>query len=338
MISRRNLVRQLTLAGLSLPVMPSLLHSGAAPSITPRRKVSQLRITILSTMLADAGIGEWGFAALVEVDGRRILFDTGAHDDVVARNARELKVALDTVPDVVLSHNHGDHTIGLVPLRTELAVKHANALGTAHVAEGIFAPRLRSGSNNDLNAMNRFRPLYEATGGTFTVHAKPTELYPGVWLTGPVPRRHNERNWGSPNPQARPAMVKVGSQMLEDTVPEDMSMVFDTEQGLVVLTGCGHAGVVNIIDHARDSVRPAPVHALIGGIHLFSASEETLVWTEQRLKAAGVRQLIGAHCTGVEVVYRFRKTLGLDRSTCVVGAVGQVFDLAKGIEPGAIAR
>jgi 7,8-dihydropterin-6-yl-methyl-4-(beta-D-ribofuranosyl)aminobenzene 5'-phosphate synthase len=338
MTSRRELLRHLTLAGLSLPVMPALLQRAAAPFSTTRRKVSQLRITILSTMLADAGIGEWGFAALVEVDGRRILFDTGAHDDVVARNARELNVPLDTVPDVVLSHNHGDHTIGLLPLRTQLAAKRADALGTAHVAEGIFAPRLRSGNSNDLNPMNRFRPRYEETGGRFTVHAKPTELYPGVWLTGPVPRRHNERNWGSPNPQARPAQVKVGTEMREDNVPEDMSMIFDTEQGLVVLTGCGHAGVVNIIDHARDSVRPAAVHALIGGIHLFNASEQTLAWTEQRLKAAGVRQLIGAHCTGVEVVYRFRKTLGLNRSTCVVGAVGQVFDLAKGIEAGAIAR
>ncbi|WP_158514841.1 MBL fold metallo-hydrolase [Gemmatimonas phototrophica] len=338
MTSRRELIRHLTLAGLSLPVMPSLLQSAAAPFTTTRRKVSQLRITILSTMLADAGIGEWGFAALVEVDGRRMLFDTGAHDDVVARNARELNVALDTVPDVVLSHNHGDHTIGLLPLRKELVSKRADALGTAHVGEGIFAPRLRSGNSNDLNPMNRFRPRYEETGGHFTVHAKPTELYPGVWLTGPVPRRHNERNWGSSNPQARPALVKVGTDMLEDNVPEDMSMIFDTEQGLVVLTGCGHAGVVNIIDHARESVRPANVHALIGGIHLFNASEQTLAWTEQRLKAAGVRQLIGAHCTGVEVVYRFRRTLGLDRSTCVVGAVGQVFDLAKGIEAGAIAR
>lgn len=337
MTSRRDALRQLALAGMALPFAPSLLR-GATPHASARHTVRQLRITILSTMLADAGIGEWGFGALVEVDGRRLLFDTGAHDDVVSRNARDLRIALDTVPEVILSHNHGDHTIGLVPLRRELAARRADALGRAHVAEGIFAPRLRDGSAADLNAMNRFRPLYEATGGAFVVHARPVEIHPGVWLTGPVPRRHPERNWGAPNPGASTPRVQVGGALVEDTVPEDMSLVLDTEQGLVVLTGCGHAGVVNIVEQARAVVRPAPIHALIGGIHLFNATEQTLAWTEQKLRGYGVRHFIGAHCTGVETVYRFRQSLGLDRTRCVVGAVGQVFDLDQGINPGNIAR
>ncbi len=338
MTSRRSVIRQLALAALAVPVAPSLVAGAMPPLVPARRKVQQLRITILSTMLADSGIGEWGFSALVEVDGRRILFDTGAHDDVVSRNARELRVPLDTVPEVILSHNHGDHTIGLVPLRRELATTRPDALGTAHVAEGIFAPRRREGSTNDLNAMNRFRAQYEATGGAFTVHAKAAEIHPGVWLTGPVPRRNPERNWGGAAAGRLETKVEINGQLVEDTVPDDMSMIFDTEQGLVVLTGCGHAGVVNTIEHARDVVRPAPVHALIGGIHLFNASERTLAWTEGKLRDYGVRHLIGAHCTGVETVYRFRQSLGLDRARCVVGAVGQVFDLASGINAGAIAK
>ncbi len=338
MTTRRDVLRQLALAGMALPFTPTLVQSATRPPAPARRKVQQLRITILSTMLADSGIGEWGFGALVEVDGKRLLFDTGAHDDVVSRNARELRVALDTVPEVILSHNHGDHTIGLVPLRKELAAKRADALARAHVAEGIFAPRRREGSTNDLNAMNRFRSQYEATGGVFTVHAKATEIHPGVWLTGPVPRRNPERNWGGAAAGRLETKVEINGQLVEDTVPDDMSMIFDTEQGLVVLTGCGHAGVVNTIEHARDVVRPAPVHALIGGIHLFNASEQTLAWTEDKLRSYGVRHLIGAHCTGVETVYRFRQSLGLDRARCVVGAVGQVFDLASGINAGAIAR
>ncbi|MFN8861897.1 MAG: MBL fold metallo-hydrolase [Gemmatimonas sp.] len=326
---------QLALAGLAVPLAPTLLHGAGTPIVPRRRVVKQLRITILSTMLADEGLGEWGFAALVEVDGHRLLFDTGAHEDVVARNARELDIALDTVPEVVLSHFHGDHTSGLVALRREVAVRQRTALARAHVADGIFAPRLRDGEARDYNDMNRVRPQYEAAGGSFTVHGKPTEIHPGVWLTGPVPRRHPERNWSV---GARPARVQLGAQLVEDTVPDDMAMIIDTDQGLVVLTGCGHAGVVNIIAHARDAVRPAPVHALIGGIHLFNASEQTLAWTEQQLRSFGVRHLIGAHCTGVETVYRFRQSLGLDRSRCVVGAVGQVFDLDRGITPGNIAR
>lgn len=335
MTSRRDALRHLAIAGLAIPLAPTLLPSAGPPARPARRVVRDLRITILSTMLADKGLGEWGFGALVEVDGRRLLFDTGAHEDVVSRNARELKVSLETVPEVVLSHFHGDHTNGLVSLRHEVAARQATALARAHVADGIFAPRVRDGDATDLNVMNRVRPRYEAAGGTFSIHAQPTEVHPGVWLTGPVPRRHPERNWSV---GARPARVQVGTQLLEDTVPDDMSMIFNTEAGLVVLTGCGHAGVVNTIEYAREVVRPAPVHALIGGLHLFNASEATLAWTEQRLRGFGVRHLIGAHCTGVETVHRFRQSLGLDRSRCVVGAVGQVFDLATGIDAGTIAR
>src|ERR1700687_1639765 len=74
------------------------------PALTTAHKVKSLHITILSTMLADEGIGEWGFAALVEADGRRILYDTGNRPETVLKNARELGIDLSTVTDVVLSH------------------------------------------------------------------------------------------------------------------------------------------------------------------------------------------------------------------------------------------
>src|SRR4051812_32810909 len=77
-------------------------------------RVQSLDVKVLSTMLADMdGIGEWGFSALVVADGHRILFDTGARPETVLNNARELKVDLTNVPDVILTHNHGDHTGGL---------------------------------------------------------------------------------------------------------------------------------------------------------------------------------------------------------------------------------
>src|SRR6266480_3998891 len=85
------------------------------------KRVHELRVLVLSTMLADAGIGEWGYAAIVEADGHRILFDTGANPDTVLKNAKELGVDLATVKDVILSHNHSDHTNGLMTLRREFA-------------------------------------------------------------------------------------------------------------------------------------------------------------------------------------------------------------------------
>jgi 7,8-dihydropterin-6-yl-methyl-4-(beta-D-ribofuranosyl)aminobenzene 5'-phosphate synthase len=105
-----------------------------------------------------------------------------------------------------------------------------------------------------------------------------------------------------------------------------------------VLTGCGHAGVVNTIDYARTFLRPARVYALIGGIHLFNASEATLAWTAGKLREFGVDNLIGAHCTGIETVYRLRTDLGLDRAHAVVGAVGATFELGRGIDPRNIAK
>jgi 7,8-dihydropterin-6-yl-methyl-4-(beta-D-ribofuranosyl)aminobenzene 5'-phosphate synthase len=299
----------------------------------PTAQVRELKITILSTMLADGReLGEWGFAALVEVDGHRILFDTGANEDLVLKNAQSLGIGLRDVPEVILSHNHWDHVGGLLTLRRSVVTAEPAALARAHVGEGIFLSRGPSARGGDDNEMIRIRPEYEATGGEFVVHGAAMEIHPGVWLTGPVPRKHPERNWSG----SGKVITAAGEE--EDNIPEDMAMVFDTSQGLVVLTGCGHAGVINIIEHAREIVRPERVHALIGGFHLFNASEESLAWTAGKLDEFGVDNFIGAHCTGLEPVYRFRREVGLDRAHAVVGAVGATFELGKGINPRSMAR
>lgn len=289
-----------------------------------------LKITVLSTMLADDGIGEWGFAALVEADGRRILFDTGNRPDTVLINAKELGVELDTITDVVLSHHHDDHVGGLVALRESVARRTPKALATVHVGAGIFAPRRIEG--REANSMPAIRAAFEKTGGTVVIHDRPGEIAPGVWVTGPVPRVHPERNWSG----AR--KVERNGQWVEDTLAEDQSLVFDTERGLVVLSGCGHAGIVNTVEYARAAIREAPIHAAIGGFHLLDASDEHLAWTANRLAAAGLAQLYGGHCTGLEAVYRFRALLGLRREDSLVAAVGGSFVLGRGIEPGALAH
>jgi len=117
-----------------------------------------------------------------------------------------------------------------------------------------------------------------------------------------------------------------------------MALVLQTADGPVYLFGCGHAGVINTLDYGRKVIDPAPVKAVIGGLHLFAASDQTLAWTASQLKAFGVQQLIGAHCTGIEAVYRIRALTGLTRQTCVVGAVGASWSLASGIAPLRIAK
>jgi len=128
------------------------------------------------------------------------------------------------------------------------------------------------------------------------------------------------------------------SGWVEDNIPEDQSLVFDTDKGLVVLLGCGHAGIINTLEYARSIVRPARIHAVIGGIHLFAASDATLDWTASKLGEFGMENFMGAHCTGIEPVFRFRTALHLGREHCVVAAVGSSFELGKGIDPGNLAQ
>lgn len=315
----------------ALAALALATKSGSAAE-TPAR-VGSLKITILSTMLADGDeLGEWGFAALVEADGHRILFDTGAHTDVVLKNSQTLGIDLSTVPDVVLSHNHWDHVGGLLTLRRSVLPKSPSALSRVHVGKGIFYRRTSFNPGIDDNPALLLKHEYEKTGGVFIVHDRPQEIYPGVWLTGPVPRKYPERNWSGSG------RVLTPGGWMEDNVPEDQALVFDTDNGLVVLVGCAHAGIVNTLEYAQSFDRPARFNAVVGGVHLFRASDETLDWTGRKLAAFGVDNFLGAHCTGIEPVIRFRSALALDRRHCVVAAVGSSFDLRKGIDPRNIAQ
>jgi 7,8-dihydropterin-6-yl-methyl-4-(beta-D-ribofuranosyl)aminobenzene 5'-phosphate synthase len=313
---------------LTTAVLLSLIAVAPAAQTSPATspRVHSLRIQVLSTMLSEDWIGEWGFGAIVDVDGHRILFDSGAHKATVLDNARELKVELGDVPEVVLSHNHSDHTGGLLTLRLAVKDGHPDALRRVHVGRGLFWSRpATDGGENNLPL--REKENYTAAGVVFVEHDKPEQILPGVWLTGPVPRVHPERNWSVKG------QVRTPDGLVEDTIPEDQALVFDTDQGLVILAGCGHAGIVNTVDYARKVVRDAPIHAIVGGLHLFPLPDDRLDWTADQLKAAGLENLLGAHCTGIEAVYRIRQRAGLTRKTCLVGSVGSSFTLGKGIDP-----
>jgi 7,8-dihydropterin-6-yl-methyl-4-(beta-D-ribofuranosyl)aminobenzene 5'-phosphate synthase len=294
-------------------------------------QVRALKVTILSTMLVGelTGIGEWGFSALVEADGNRILLDTGFHPDTVLKNAHDLKLDLSNVKEVVLTHNHWDHVGGLLTLRKEMMKENPSALSVVHVARGIFYSRPSSHGEN--NVMISLKQEYEATGGKFMEHDEGAEIFPGAWLTGPVPRKYPERNWSAGG------KVQTPAGLVEDTIPEDQSLVLNTPQGLIVITGCGHAGVINILTIAHERFPDEPVQAIVGGLHLFPASDEQLNWTADKLKDFRVANLLGAHCTGIEAVYRIRERLGLPRKSAVVGSVGSSFVLGEGIHAGSLA-
>jgi 7,8-dihydropterin-6-yl-methyl-4-(beta-D-ribofuranosyl)aminobenzene 5'-phosphate synthase len=297
-----------------------------------RQQVQALKVTILSTMLVGdtAGIGEWGFSALVEADGRRILVDTGSHPDTVLENARDLHIDLSDVEEVVLTHYHWDHVGGLLTLRRDLVKKNPKALSTVHVAEGIFDSR--PSPDGERNQMIAIKEEFEATGGRFVVHSSSSELFPGAWLTGPVPRQYPERNWN------RTGQVQTSAGLVEDNIPDDQSLVIDTAKGLVVITGCGHAGIVNIVTFTEKHFEDKPIYGIVGGLHLYASTDQQIDWTAANLRKYHVENLLAAHCTGIEATYRLRQALGLSRATAVVASVGSSFSLETGIQTGPLAR
>lgn len=290
-------------------------------------QVSSLKVTTLSTMLASRGIGEWGYSALIEVDGRKILFDTGNRPQTVFQNAEDLKIDLSDVEDVILSHNHGDHTGGLETLRKALREKDTKALTRVHVGKGIFSQRV--GRENRMLAMkNRL----EKDEVVFKEYSNAQQIFPGVWLTGNVPRIHPERNWGGNG------RIETTKGEIEDNIPEDLSLVINTKQGLVLISGCGHAGIINTMEHIVSKIRSEKVFTAIGGFHLVNADDKHLEWTAKKLKSFGLKNMMGAHCTGINSLYTLRRLLNSDRKSIVVGTVGDQFSLENGVQPGFIAK
>jgi 7,8-dihydropterin-6-yl-methyl-4-(beta-D-ribofuranosyl)aminobenzene 5'-phosphate synthase len=294
--------------------------------------IGDFKIMVLSTMLVGErrGTGEWGFAALVDVDRHRILVDTGNRPDTVLKNAQELNIDLAGVQEVSLTHFHWDHVGGLLTLRGELMKQNPRALSTVHVPGGIF--NSRPSPSGESNQMIAIRKEYEATGGRFTEYPSGTELLPGVWFTGPVPRVYPEHNWSGPG------KVMTPSRLVEDNIPEESSLVLDTQKGLVIITGCGHAGIVNIVTAVEKHFGNRAIYGIVGGLHLFAASDEMVDWTATELRQYHIKNLLAAHCTGIEATHQLRHGLGLNRQTAVVASVGSSFSFANGIEAGPLAK
>ena len=289
--------------------------------------VSNLKITTLSTMLANRGIGEWGYSTLVEVDGKKILFDAGNRAETVLQNAKELGVDLSVVEDIFISHNHGDHTGGLVTLRNAFKKSNPKAFSRVHVGKGIFTERVHYH-----NEMIDIKKQLEADGVTFIVYDKQYEIFPGVWITGPVDRIHPEKNWGGRG------KIKTTQGEVEDVIAEDQSLAINTKDGFVLVSGCGHAGIINTMEHIHNKIAVKPIYAAIGGFHLIRATDKHLEWTANKLKSFGITKIMGAHCTGINSLYSLKHLLGLSRRNAVVGAVGDSFDLENGVNAATIAR
>lgn len=306
-----------------------------------RAVTTRPEITILSTMVADyLGEGEWGFAALIETPDTSILFDTGFKADTVLNNARLLNVDLSGTEIAVLTHFHSDHTGGLLTLRESLMDRHPKALSRVYVGDGFFRQRYDTehepvwslpnpGFTPSFKSPGEFRKAAESLGIEFVVVESATTLAPGVVLTGPIARTHPEKNV-SPG-----FFLKSGDAYVPDTVPESQVLGIDTDHGWVLISGCGHAGIVNASEQLR-KIKKQPIHAGVGGFHLFRASDETVAWTAGKLGEFGYEKFVGAHCTGARATFEIADKLGLPASSVSIGAIGTRVDADIQIHPASI--
>ena len=288
---------------------------------------SKYEITVLATNIANfGGFGEWSFGALYEGADETVMFDTGFHEDTVMHNAKRLGKDLSKVEKVVLSHFHADHTGGLLKLRREFGQINKRAFSKVYVARGFFDQRLNSKAEIDsanrlgpggFERVSTFRSEAEALGITFVVVEGPMEIAENLFITGPVARQNEHYNGPSG------LFVQIDGSLTPDIIRDDQSLGMLTEKGWVMMSGCGHAGIINTGETLR-RIKDRPIYAAIGGFHLWLAEDEVVNRTAEWLGEAGLEKFLGGHCTGIHATNQISELLGLERHEISHTAVGSV--------------
>ncbi len=245
----------------------------------------------------DALVAEHGFSVLVTVTrgGRehRFLFDTGVSPDGVTANMRRLGVDPGSIEAIVCSHGHFDHTAGIDGLVRVLGRTSMPVLIHPHFWR---QRRLRLPGRDPLELPTTSRAALTGAGFEIIEEQQPSFLFDrSVLVTGEVPRVTGYEP-GFPPQQA----WLDGAWQPDPLVLDDQAMIVNVAgKGIVVITGCGHAGVVNIARYARRLTGDQPLYALIGGFHLSGPAFEPLiprVLDDLAEMSPGV--LVPAHCTG----------------------------------------
>jgi len=243
-------------------------------------------------------LAEHGFSALIELEGREgaILVDAGYTPQALLHNLEAMKIDPRRIDQVVVSHGHADHAAAMVPMLRALGGETP-----VWVAPGAFRERWTVAKDGQRIGPRRMpRGEWEAAGARVQVAEGPTMLADGCWLTGPVPRRTDFEK-GVPS-----ACFRQGDDLVHDEVPDDQSVVVNvTGQGLVVLSGCSHAGIVNILRYAREITGVDRLRAVLGGFHLTGAPGGLIERTVEEVKAMEPELVSPMHCTGFEATALF---------------------------------
>jgi len=273
--------------------------------------IRRLRFTILAEDTAgEPGLrAEHGLCLLIEADGHRILFDTGQGKALLA-NARRLGADLRAVDAVVLSHGHYDHTGGLAQIldRASRPTVYLHPAAVEKKYARTEAPPHRSIGIPDLSA----RKIEERAGGVVWTR-KPAEVFPGIHVTGEIPRHAEFES------RSDPFFLDAGCRR-PDPLIDDQALYVETIEGLVVVLGCAHAGVVNTLEYVSYLTGRSEIHAVLGGMHLLHAPADRLDKTLRALERFNLRAVAPCHCTGLAAVAGFRSALGSRVWACHTGS------------------
>ena len=272
---------------------------------TPQAKRFPLRSDVLTR---ESLVAEHGFAALVSVSSSNtsesLLFDAGLSKNGLVHNMDVLEVRPRELRTIVLSHGHADHTRGLMGLVERLGERKMPLLlhPDAFLERKVVFP-----DGHELHLPPPDRRLLSNEGIEFIEERGPSYLLGSLGLVTGQIHRATSFERGFPIHSAR-----VAEQWQQDPlIHDDQAVVMNVKaKGLVILTGCGHAGAINTVRHAQELTGIQKVYALIGGFHLTGAVFEPLISpTVAALKEINPALIVPAHCTGWKATHALAREL-----------------------------
>ncbi len=250
------------------------------------------RLTILcenSVGVPFGVIGEHGFSCYLETGDGDYLFDTGQGFAIV-QNSLALQKDLRRIKAILISHGHYDHTAGLP------AVLGIRGPVDVHGHPDMFSERIWSGQGRTRSIGIPFRRSFlESLGANFLLQTEMRTVGPGVFLTGEIPRTSAFEK-GDAN---MTAVLPGGETIHPDPLKDDVSMIVDTAKGLVLVLGCAHAGMINIIEYTLEKMGRDKIYAILGGTHLGFSSEAQFDETLKAIDRYGIERIGVSHCTGL---------------------------------------
>jgi 7,8-dihydropterin-6-yl-methyl-4-(beta-D-ribofuranosyl)aminobenzene 5'-phosphate synthase len=276
----------------------------------------ELNITILcenSVILPFELIGEHGFAAYIEYNGKNFLFDTGQGIGLL-NNSRILGKNLQDIEFLFLSHGHYDHTLGLADL---LSIKSPL---TVYAHQDIFKGRIWIKNDKRKSiGLPYTRDYLEGLGAQFSLSRDFSEIAKGVYSSGEIERKtHFERI------DAGMKIIDGQSELIDDEILDDYSLAINTSKGLVIILGCAHSGIINIINHFIEKTGNEEIYAVLGGTHLGFATDEQINKTIEMIDKYNIKKLGTSHCTGLEVAAKLYNKL---KDRFFFASVGSILEI-----------